>query len=136
MEGEETSDKATPSNGVAGSDYKQGKARLWAIRHGYPAHERYTAYAHEGKSYIFFKFPLPEGQDKLEDAVYEIMHKHKKTPDGHHTGLKCIKSGAAGEGYALWQIQDDSFGRTTADRLGEDIRMLARKSKRDEGIRR
>src|SRR5437868_5638064 len=66
-------------------------------------YERFSALNAWKQPRIFFRFTLPPGQDRLPDAVYAVMHEHKKDDGGYPTTLKWSHDPVHGK---TWNIED------------------------------
>ncbi len=120
----------TQLKGRENNDWTQ--RRSWTKRVAGPVQfERFTALNAGGVPRIHFVFRIPEGKEKLDDDVYQIINEHKTWPDGHPTGLRFSRDRIHGKTFNL---PDDVDGRNVADRLDRKLMALARRLK-SEGNR-
>jgi hypothetical protein len=92
-------------------------------------YERFSALDAGGRPRIFWRFTLPPGQDKLDDAVYATMHEHKKDDDGYPTHLKWSHDRIHGK---TWNIEDTERGRAIANRIDMALKAVAEKLEREQ----
>jgi hypothetical protein len=96
-------------------DPKKPRARHWADRCAQPvSYSMFTAKDQTRKEQIMFKFNLPAGQDKPDDAAIAVMRSFKKTDDGYETGLHFEQDRVYGP---VWKLPNNPAGREVADSI-------------------
>ena len=107
--------------------------RSWTQRNVQPVkYQRYSDLDAGGTPRIFFKFELPPGHDKPEQAILDIKEKWK-TINGCPTGLKVVNDRVHGK---TWRLPDNKVGRTAADFIDVDLLKLAHKMTDEPGFSR
>ncbi|WP_020474160.1 hypothetical protein [Zavarzinella formosa] len=99
--------------------------RGWTERYVEPVRYRmFTAKDGTGKEQIMFKFNLPAGQTKPDDAVVQVMRDHKKTEEGYSTGLRFEQDAVQGP---VWKLPSTPAGRSAAMAIDEALNEVAHK---------
>lgn len=114
--------------------------RGWTQRYVQPVkYARSTFRDPLGKELIAFRFDLPPGQSKPDEAILEVMRDHKYFKAGRPNGLaedaKCDpESHPTGlhfdnlpRGGRAWLIQNDPLGRAVAESLDRALNELAKR---------
>ena len=86
------------------------------------AYRRFTAKDQTGRSKIFFKFQLPQGQDKPNADALAVVQAHKHSPEGYDTGLRFEDDDIHGK---VWKLPNTEIGRATADSIDKGLQEIA-----------
>lgn len=142
---------AMPANDDRPAPAEPGKplpplGRGWAQRYVQPVKYAHSTFKDAmGKEHIAFRFDLPPGQTKPDDAIIEVMRDHKFFKDGKPNGLAAdAKSDPESyptglhfdnlpRGGKAWLIQNDTMGRTVADSIDQALDGLAKKMENGVG---
>jgi hypothetical protein len=114
--------------------------KSWTQRYAPPS----VKYAHStfkdamGKEHIAFRFDLPPGQTKPDDAIIEVMRDHKFFRDGKPNGLapdarddsESFPTGLHFDtvrGGKAWLLPNTEMGRNVADSINQALDGLAKR---------
>ena len=114
MDGEQATDEI-------GSRHPRGFGRPWKERFTSVKYRQSVIRHHEsGTSNILLSFPLPPGRARIDDAVHEILHQHKRTKDRqyptdlHYHG---IRRSDDGQRWVQFTLPDNPLGHITAHQI-------------------
>lgn len=124
---------------------QQGKpmaslGRGWVERYQQPVKYAQSTFKDAmGKEHIAFRFDLPPGQTKPDEAIIEVMRDHKYFKDGGPNGLspdakddpESYPTGLHFEnlprGGKAWLLPNTQMGRTVADSINQALDGLAKR---------
>ena len=133
MDGEQATDQGTEQPmAEIGSRHPRGFGRPWKERYVKPVKYRQSTIRHHerDKTVILLSFCLPPGQDRIDDAVFDILCHHKMTKEGrfptnlHYGG---VRRSDDGQTWVQWTLPDNSLGRVTAHQITTALDDLASK---------
>jgi hypothetical protein len=108
----------------------RSKGREWTVRLTGPLrYRRYTGHNEANRPTIYFEFDVPPGDQRLPDAVFQVIKSVQYLERGPRHGGGTFNSGLECR-RGIWRFPDTPTGRTAADVLDAKLSELA--SKMDE----
>jgi hypothetical protein len=111
---------------------RRRSGRSWTIRSSGPVrYERLTDVGPNHNRRILFRF---EVQDRVDDAVYKVLSRHKKIQGTDRpTGLKFTHDRLHGR---VWVLPDTPLGNAVADSIDGQLSLICEKRVQDASPRR